>query len=272
MHGGSISMPDRPSMVLQVDHIGYLDRRTVEGEASSLPGKALLLLRRFLHVHCHVVCRWASAVQPDFVAKPNHLHVQIMSVGGNGRARQFFKQHGWSELGADKIEQKVSMQDCGEICLSQSSFAYPQQHTKGTLLGDQNAHHLKTPRGTTYEELAWATMPCRTAADADKLLLSLEALTALAFTFLAALLPAVHLPGSAEVQAAAGEGCGQAVGAAQARGPGRGARPGTRARRAHVCGGAPQHQRHSCIAGSSCSACSSCRFQWPGRPRGQWRS
>lgn len=34
---------------------------------------------------------------------------QIMSVGGNGRARQFFKQHGWSELGADKIEQKVRL-------------------------------------------------------------------------------------------------------------------------------------------------------------------
>ena len=32
---------------------------------------------------------------------------QIMSVGGNGRARHFFKQHGWSELGSDKIEQKV---------------------------------------------------------------------------------------------------------------------------------------------------------------------
>lgn len=33
--------------------------------------------------------------------------VQVMSVGGNGRARHFFKQHGWSELGSDKIEQKV---------------------------------------------------------------------------------------------------------------------------------------------------------------------
>ncbi|KAK9839315.1 hypothetical protein WJX81_007499 [Elliptochloris bilobata] len=34
--------------------------------------------------------------------------LKIMSVGGNGRARQFFKQHGWFELGADKIEQKYS--------------------------------------------------------------------------------------------------------------------------------------------------------------------
>jgi ADP-ribosylation factor GTPase-activating protein 2/3 len=33
--------------------------------------------------------------------------MQIMAIGGNGRARQFFKQHGWDELGADKIESKV---------------------------------------------------------------------------------------------------------------------------------------------------------------------
>lgn len=35
--------------------------------------------------------------------------LKIMSVGGNGRARQFFKQHGWDELGVDKIEQKVRL-------------------------------------------------------------------------------------------------------------------------------------------------------------------
>lgn len=33
--------------------------------------------------------------------------LQTMTVGGNQRARQYFKQNGWSELGTDKIEQKV---------------------------------------------------------------------------------------------------------------------------------------------------------------------
>ncbi|CAK0782048.1 hypothetical protein CVIRNUC_005538 [Coccomyxa viridis] len=47
--------------------------------------------------------------------------LKIMSVGGNGRARQFFKQHGWSELGADKIEQKYT---------SQAAQRYKQQLEK----------------------------------------------------------------------------------------------------------------------------------------------
>ena len=34
--------------------------------------------------------------------------MQLMIVGGNGRGRQFFKQHGWDDVGSDKIEQKVN--------------------------------------------------------------------------------------------------------------------------------------------------------------------
>ena len=34
--------------------------------------------------------------------------VQGMQLGGNQRARKYFKQHGWDGLGADKIEQKVN--------------------------------------------------------------------------------------------------------------------------------------------------------------------
>ena len=30
-----------------------------------------------------------------------------MVLGGNQRARKYFKQHGWDGMGADKIEQKV---------------------------------------------------------------------------------------------------------------------------------------------------------------------
>lgn len=34
--------------------------------------------------------------------------LKLMALGGNQRARHFFKQHGWDELGADKIEAKYT--------------------------------------------------------------------------------------------------------------------------------------------------------------------
>lgn len=38
-----------------------------------------------------------------------------MAVGGNNKARQFFKQHGWDETGSDKIESKVRALQSGHF-------------------------------------------------------------------------------------------------------------------------------------------------------------
>lgn len=39
----------------------------------------------------------------------------MMTTGGNARGRAFFKDHGWDELGTDKITTKVRSTRC--LCL-----------------------------------------------------------------------------------------------------------------------------------------------------------
>jgi hypothetical protein len=55
-----------------------------------------------------------------------------MALGGNGRARQFFKQHGWDEVGSDKIEGKVGFVS-PEACAIARKVLLEQAIRKGQL-------------------------------------------------------------------------------------------------------------------------------------------
>ena len=59
-------MPDRHSMVLQVDHIGYLDRGTVEGEGSLLPGGVFPLLRQSVVEAIETPLMYSIVTMPEF--------------------------------------------------------------------------------------------------------------------------------------------------------------------------------------------------------------
>lgn len=48
-----------------------------------------------------------------------------MACGGNHKARQFFAQHGWDELGSDKIEGKVCIANqLPVVCSQVHSFTH----------------------------------------------------------------------------------------------------------------------------------------------------
>lgn len=96
-----------------------------------------------------------------------------MAVGGNHKARQFFKQHGWDELGSDKIEAKVR------------SYLGSEMSPKALYI---------TAQGQVTLARSWR-VPSNTFT--------------LTFVLILCLLPAVHFTGSAAVQATAGERSGQ---------------------------------------------------------------
>lgn len=69
--------------------------------------------------------------------------LRIALLGGNQRARQFFKQHGWTELGADKIESKYT---------SRAATLY--RATLEKELARVNSHALVSPSSPTAAQAA----------------------------------------------------------------------------------------------------------------------
>lgn len=82
---------------------------------ASIPPLQLCCVFKWRHA-CLLVVGWIkesnsrSPMSPVLIQMENLrcYPLQTMMVGSNQRARQFFKQHGWSELGADKISAKVT--------------------------------------------------------------------------------------------------------------------------------------------------------------------
>jgi hypothetical protein len=76
--------------------------------------------------------------------------LQTMSVGGNQRGRTFFKQHGWDEVGSDKIEAKYS---------SRAAQLYKRQLEKdvqsamrGNSSSNSGAQSMEHPSSPTFED------------------------------------------------------------------------------------------------------------------------
>lgn len=63
--------------------------------------------------------------------------LRLMAVGGNGRARQFFRQHGWQEGGADKIADKYQ---------SRAAALYKQTIARESVNYDPATHLGNSPK------------------------------------------------------------------------------------------------------------------------------
>ena len=63
--------------------------------------------------------------------------LRTMAVGGNGRARQFFRQHGWQESGADKIADKYQ---------SRAAALYKQTLARESATYDPATHSGASPK------------------------------------------------------------------------------------------------------------------------------
>jgi hypothetical protein len=92
-----------PALWLQVHNAGHMDGGPAAGEDCHHR------LTATCADNCAAPAGAAQSSTPVVeVCIRRLLLQQLAMLGGNQRARQFFKQHGWYELGADKIEAKYT--------------------------------------------------------------------------------------------------------------------------------------------------------------------
>lgn len=99
--------------------------------------------------------------------------LKLMAVGGNARARQFFKQHGWDQEGADKVEAKYTSRAAQlyRTLLEKESQKAPVQVLQHSTSLDKDRAHDNELSDFKHVEAAEPTAgaPAAEAADAPAL-------------------------------------------------------------------------------------------------------